>query len=88
MGFKLEISVKARLDVQDAVNWYNAQVPNLGRKFTNDFRAVLRYIQKVPFSFRKLNASKREAPLKIFPYLIIYEIRGSKIIVLGVFGCF
>jgi len=86
MGFKLEISVKARKDVEAAVNWYNAQIPKLGKKFVNEFRDSLGYIQNYPFAFKEFDGVNREVPLKIFPYLIIYEVQEYKIIILGVFN--
>jgi len=86
MGFKLKISVKARLDVQEAMDWYNDQLPELGIRFLNDFRSTLAYITEHPYSFRKFDASNREAGLKIFPYLIIYKVEDLKITVLGVFN--
>jgi len=86
MGFKLKISVKARLDVQEAMDWYNDQLPELGIKFLIDFRSTIGYITEHPYSFRKFDANNREAGLKIFPYLIIYKVEDLKITVLGVFN--
>ncbi len=86
MGFKLEISVEARLDVEAAMDWYNTQVPKLGGRFLDDFRNTLAYLVKHPYSFRKLDTNNREAGLHTFPYLIIYKVEVFKITVLGVFN--
>ena len=86
MGFKLKISVKARLDVQEAIDWYNNQLSELGIRFLNDFRSTIVFITENPYLFRKFDGNNREARLTIFPYLIIYKVEDLKITVLGVFN--
>ncbi len=86
MAFRLEISIKARKDVEKAVNWYNEQLPGLGEDFLNDFRSTLGYIKDQPFSFRSFDEDTKEAILSIFPYLVIYRVSRSLITVIGVFN--
>lgn len=86
MGFNLEIRVAARIDIQEAINWYEKKQVGLGKTFVSEFRNTLKYIIENPAYFRRLGSSFREAKIRKFPFLVIYRIDKDKIIIFSVFN--
>jgi len=85
MVFSLKINTSALNDLQDAIDWYEGKQLGLGKRFLTDFENALSRIQKNPYIF-KLEDNYRNALLDVFPYLVIYELNSSEIIILGVFN--
>lgn len=77
MSFKIIIEPEARLDIQEAIDWYNKQQKGLGKKFHS---AVLKHINsliKNP-NFEIRYDSVHCLPLKNFPFMIHFTIDNAK----------
>ena len=71
-------------DIANAVEWYETQLEGLGETFLNDWENTIAYVVSNPLGFAKKKKSFRQAVLKNFPYLIIFEIVDNLIVVYAV----
>ena len=85
MTYTIVIKEEAYLDLQQAYDYYEKQSPGLGERFLENVRQRIVYLQKYPLHFIKVEKDFRQALVDVFPYLIIYEISGHKVIVYAVF---
>jgi plasmid stabilization system protein ParE len=85
MGFRLKINSSAQLDLEIAIEWYEAKQVGLGKRFLYDFENTLNRIQSNPYMFR-LEDNYRNALLDIFPYIVIFEIDHQEIMILAIFN--
>lgn len=65
--YRIVIEQQARIDIQEAIIWYNIQIPGLGKKFLNNVSGRFKHLQKFPMLL--LNISTLE-PL-LFPHFPI-----------------
>ncbi|MEI7830043.1 MAG: type II toxin-antitoxin system RelE/ParE family toxin [Prolixibacteraceae bacterium] len=72
MAYKIFINPSARLDIIEAIDWYNKQQTNLGFRFYKDIQSTLDNIQKNPSGFAVRYKTIRTAIVKKFPYMIHY----------------
>jgi toxin ParE1/3/4 len=86
--FEVELLFQAENELSDAYDWYEEQQLGLGSRLFNEVNHYLQLVEKNPFHFPvKYQQELRTAPLKIFPYLVIYWIdeRKSTIFVTSIF---
>jgi plasmid stabilization system protein ParE len=87
--FKLEIWERAKRDVKVGFDYYEEQRTNPGFEFIGDIESEILHLQKYPEHYQiKYREKYRQAVLKRFPYIIIYEIVGLKIIIYSVFHAY
>ena len=79
MLYSVHIQHEAQQDIQDAYDWYEKQLPNLGERFLNDFYSMLDKISNHPEYYGFAFDDFRDAGLKNFPYLIVFKIMGNKV---------
>jgi plasmid stabilization system protein ParE len=82
--YELEITAFAYNDIIEAFSYYQKISPDLGTKFYEDIIARLQCLETIPTSFRFYKESFRRIILKKFPYLVIYKIAESKVIIYAV----
>jgi plasmid stabilization system protein ParE len=78
MSYAIEFLVRARKELLDAWDWYEDKQPGLGDRFINETEKAVQQIQQTPDQFPERKKKFREARIKIFPYLIIYQIHKQK----------
>jgi toxin ParE1/3/4 len=73
-------------DLAEALNWYNSKSPTLGDRFRAAvdaaFDAVEESPELYPFAIPELRV--RFYRLRRFPYLVLYRMEESAIVVIGV----
>jgi len=74
MPYKIYITPAAIDDIDEAVNYYNAKVADLGFKFADDVEDNLAAIAEHPNAFTERYNNVRGKLLKRFPYLILYNV--------------
>ena len=84
MRYALEIHPKAENETVDAYNWYD-QYNGLGEMFLSDLESVYKKIELNPDFFSKAGKGFRQAVLKQFPYVVVYEIKRTRVVVYAVF---
>ncbi len=75
----------ARMEFDEAADWYEQQRAGLGLKFTRAVRRVLDSIAASPLRYPAVHGDVREAPVSGFPYCVYYRAEATQIVVLSVF---
>ena len=86
MKYVLEIKEEAVFDIKEAYLYYEEQKIGLGNRFLDTLETYIERVQKNPEHYQVKRKPYREAFIKDFPYLIIYEIEASKVIIYAVFN--
>lgn len=86
MKYVLEIKEEAVFDIKEAYLYYEEQKIGLGNRFLDTLETYIERVQKNPEHYQVKRKPYREAFIKDFPYLIIYEIEANKVIVYAVFN--
>lgn len=75
----------AKREFDDSFLWYEEALIGLGEEFMWEVESMVELIRREPRLFQIKKKNLREAPLKNFPYLIIYRIKGHNITITSVF---
>lgn len=84
MSYKIEVKEQAREDLAKAAIWYETQSPGLGERFASEYRNITERLKKNPFTYQVKRKSLRQAQLEKFPYLVIYTIETTTVIIYGI----
>ena len=77
MKYSVEVRGAAELDVAEAMDWYDEQLPGLGKAFLQDFVQVLRRLAETPLIYQVVYRESRRAQLRRFPYLVWYRVQDE-----------
>jgi hypothetical protein len=80
-NFKIQILSRAKLEVDEAANYYESKSKGLGKLFYLEFKSYRKTLENIPFFEEKYN-NVRTLPLNKFPYTIHFTIIESQKIVL------
>lgn len=73
MTFNVLIEAEAKLDWQEAVDWYDAHKPGVGQRFNHELRVFLRTLVRDPERFRLVTCLTRKAKVpKPWPYSVYF----------------
>ena len=86
MKYVLEIKEEAIFDIKEAYLYYEEQKIGLGNRFLYTLETYIERVQKNPEHYQVKRKPYREAFIKDFPYLIIYEIEANKVVVYAIFN--
>lgn len=81
----LIIKSRATGMMQEAYQWYEQQKQGLGEEFLTELDSYYTKLQSHPEYFGKIKKNFRQAVLKRFPYVIVYEIIKTEVVVFAVF---
>ena len=76
---------RARLEFDDAGNWYEKERPGLGMEFQAEIQLLIQRIASTPEQFPILYRDVRKAVARRFPYCIYFREHNQRIVVLAVF---
>ena len=84
---KIKLSEHAKKDVKVAFDYYKSIEKQLGERFKIEFNNKIEELKKVPASGSFMFDNVRFRVLKIFPYIILYEITDKEhLIILRIFN--
>jgi len=85
----LRLRPEARLNLEAAARWYEAQGPDLGRRFLQEVREAFHRIRTNPEASSEGYRNTRRALIRRFPYGVIYlhVPEQGTIVVLAVLHC-
>lgn len=86
MIYELEIKEEADFEITKGYLYYEGKRIGLGEEFLKSVEYYLQRICENPKHFQIKKKNYREAYIRRFPYLIIYEIEENAIIVYSVFN--
>lgn len=75
----------AELDLAAARDWYNLRRPGLGDHFLDAASAAAHFIAEHSETYQVLHRDVRRAPLRHFPYGLLFRVYPDVIIVVAVF---
>ena len=81
MNYALKIQHEAVIDIQEAFEWYEMQQTGLGFEFIEEIENGFANICEHPKYYTSINKVFRRIKIKMFPYLIVYEIEKNTIII-------
>ncbi len=87
MAYLLRLTAEADKEYAESAEWYERQKEDLGLRFIEIIERKLTIITANPFRYPVRKYNFREAPIRIFPYLIVYKvyIRKKEIAVYAIF---
>jgi len=68
----------AQYELDDAVLWYEEQMPGLGRELLDEVDRSIRRVTRWPSAGQEVSAGLRHCLVKRFPYGIIYGIEKEQ----------
>ncbi len=86
MTYELEIKAEANFEIIQSYLYYESKILGLGDKFENQLEEYFNRITKFPFHYEVKRKPYREAFIKKFPFVIIYEVIDNKVVVYSVFN--
>lgn len=81
MKYQLQILEEVYKEIDEAGDYYFLQQPGLEMKLFKDWEQAVQDILESPEGFQKQRKNFRQILLKNFPYIIVYEILDSYIII-------
>ncbi len=85
MSYNLIIRPEAELDIQDAFEWYETQVPGLESEFVRAVDTCLSGIGRNSLAYPLIYQQARRALIRRFPYGILYVFDQETIFVVACF---
>jgi plasmid stabilization system protein ParE len=82
---KVVFRKQARLEFDEAGNWYEKERLGLGMEFLDEIQLLIQRIASTPEQFPMLYRDVRKAVVRRFPYCIYFRERDQRIVVLAVF---
>ena len=86
MKYELEIKEEANQEVIEAYLFYEKQQEGLGERFLKSVEIYIDRVLNYPEHYAMKRPPYREAFIKKFPFLIIYEFTEEKVIIYSVFN--
>ena len=85
MGYHLVIKEEAKKEIVEAAHWYSQKVKGLEVRFIQQLENVIDIILNNPKTYKKVYKHFRQAALKKFPFVVVYEHEEETIIIYCVF---
>ena len=86
LKYELIVRDEAEAEIKEAFHYYESQKTGLGKQFLIHLQTYLERIQAYPKHFPQKRKPYREAFIKRFPFLVIYEILKEKVLVYSIFN--
>lgn len=81
---RLSFRKRARTELLEARDWYEARSAGLGLEFARAVDAALELVLRMPEAFTPVRGDVRQAVLRRFPYTILFAYEKDEVVVLTV----
>ena len=81
---KIRFLSPANNELDDAVRYYDHQLPGLGFRFFQEVTSAIERIKFMPEAWMKIGENTRRCILKAFPYALLYVIEPEEILITAV----
>jgi toxin ParE1/3/4 len=82
MTWRLFVRQRARLDIAEAIDWYDERSPGRGEHFLRALDEALQKLQENPLQYQLVRGELRRSLLRPYPYNLVYAVEDDEIIVL------
>ncbi len=85
MNLKIIVTAPARLEIAEAVKYYEERRPSAGVKFWIEFKTLAKRLTNFPELYSRFGKRGiRKAPMHNYPHTVYYRIVGNELRILGV----
>ena len=85
MNLKIVIVATARLEISEAVKFYEEQRSSAGVRFWIEFKILAKRLKNFPELYSRFGKRGiRKAPMHNYPHLVYYRVVGNELRILGV----
>ena len=88
MIYTILLKEEAEIDIMDAYKWYESKQESLGGDFLDELEDYINVLERDPLIFQVRKGNRRYCPMKRFPFLLVYEIEKSTVIIYAVFNAY
>lgn len=81
MSYSLQVQSEAVFDIKEAFEWYEEQRQGLGEELLEEIESCFDKLVNHPFHYTAINPRFRRIKVNRFPYLVVYEVEQSIIII-------
>ena len=81
---KIRLIFPADIELDEAVRFYDHQLPGLGFRFFQETEAAIERIGFMPEAWPKIGKKTRRCFLKSFPYALLYVVETDEILITAV----
>lgn len=81
---KVRLLSPANLELDEAVRYYDHQLPGLGFRFYQEISAAIERVRLMPEAWTRVGQRTRRCILKGFPYALLYAIDKEEILITAV----
>jgi len=81
---KFRVVFPANIELEEAIKYYDHQLPGLGFRFFQEVAAAIERIELMPEAWTKIGKHTRRSLLKGFPYALFYVIETEEILITAV----
>jgi plasmid stabilization system protein ParE len=85
MTRRITLRPEAEAEITDSIHWYDLRSPGLGGEFLRAVQAALAKIERNPALYPIVHGEVRRAPVRKFPFSILYAIDDRGIVVVSCF---
>ncbi len=86
MEYKITIRPLATIEIIEAYDWYESQQTGLGLKFLDELENLQSSLIANPLTYSYYDEpSVRQGKLNRFPYVVVYEVYETTIVIYSVF---
>ena len=75
---KFRVVFPANIELEEAIKYYDHQLPGLGFRFFQEVDAAIERIALMPEAWTKIGKHTRRSLLKGFPYALFYVIETDR----------
>jgi toxin ParE1/3/4 len=83
--FEVAFAPAAALELVEAYDWYEAELPGLGVRFQAEIDSTLVRMTANPLQFPAVLRGARRALLRRFPYMLFFTIEDNTLLVIACF---
>ena len=85
MNLKIIVTAPARLEIAEAVKYYEERRPSAGVKFWIEFKTLAKRLINFPELYSRFGKRGiRKAPMHNYPHAVYYRVVGDELRILGV----
>jgi plasmid stabilization system protein ParE len=85
MILPIRLLSEARVELNEAVDWYERRRPDLGSRFFAQVKATFNRIAANPQMHAPVYGPVRKARVPQFPYIVLYREEPGEVVVIAVF---
>jgi toxin ParE2 len=74
----------AQIELDEAIDYYNSELPGLGGSFLAELLRALDRVGKFPEAWQSCSKRTRRCQLRRFPYGIIYRVLNDEILIVAI----